>query len=70
MADFAGERNRGLTTIASLFERHQTAFHFDNPSVPLIYLLLFAGAAVRTFGGLRAAHSFRHWCREMPSRTQ
>jgi MFS family permease len=42
--------NRGLTEIAALFERHQTAFHFDDPSIPLIYLLLFIGAAVRTFG--------------------
>jgi len=42
--------NRGLTAIAAVFERHQTAFHFDDPSVPLIYLLLFAGAVVRTFG--------------------
>jgi MFS family permease len=42
--------NRGLTAIATVFERHQTAFHFDDPSVPLIYLLLFVGAVARTFG--------------------
>jgi MFS family permease len=42
--------NRGLTTIATVFEHHQTAFHFDDPSIPLIYLLLFSGAVVRTFG--------------------
>src|SRR2546423_6026568 len=41
--------NVGLTAIASLFERHNPMFHFDDPSVPLIYLLLFIGASARTF---------------------
>src|SRR5882724_454698 len=41
--------NHGLAAIASIFERHRPAFHFDDPSVPLIYLLLFIGASARTF---------------------
>ena len=41
--------NRGLTTIASVFERHDQAFHFDDASIPLIYLLLFLGSIARTF---------------------
>src|SRR5436190_11841281 len=41
--------NVGLTAITSLFERHNPIFHFDDPSVPLIYLLLFIGASARTF---------------------
>src|SRR5882724_2478529 len=41
--------NHGLAAIASIFERHRPAFHFDDPSIPLIYLLLFIGASARTF---------------------
>ena len=41
--------NRGLSAIASVFEQHQQAFHFDDASIPLIYLLLFLGAIARTF---------------------
>src|SRR3989440_10835933 len=41
--------NHGLGSIASIFERHQTGFHFDDASIPLIYLLLFLGAIARTF---------------------
>src|SRR3989440_5839131 len=41
--------NHGLGSIASIFERHQTGFHFDDASIPLIYLLLFVGAVARTF---------------------
>src|SRR5213595_3808458 len=33
--------NNLLRGIAGIFERHQSAFHFDDFSVPLIYLLLF-----------------------------
>ena len=33
-----------------MFEHHNRAFHFDDASIPIIYLLLFFGAAVRTFG--------------------
>jgi MFS family permease len=43
------EGNRALAGIAALFERHHPAFHFDDASIPLIYLLLFLGATARTF---------------------
>src|SRR4030095_16233569 len=35
--------------VAAIFERHHPMFHFDDASVPLIYLLLFIGASARTF---------------------
>jgi MFS family permease len=41
--------NHALSAIAAVFERHQRAFHFEDASVPLIYLLLFFGAIARTF---------------------
>src|SRR6266446_1752238 len=41
--------NHGLSAIANVFERHQSGFHFDDASIPLIYLLLFLGAVARTF---------------------
>src|SRR5881392_3480325 len=41
--------NRALTGIAAIFERHHPEFHFDDASIPLIYLLLFIGAVARTF---------------------
>src|SRR5437660_4060053 len=41
--------NRALAAIATVFERHHPAFHFDDASIPLIYLLLFIGACARTF---------------------
>jgi MFS family permease len=41
--------NRVLTSVAAIFERHHPIFHFDDASVPLIYLLLFFGASARTF---------------------
>src|SRR5436190_11920354 len=41
--------NRGLTAVAGVFEQHQQTFHFDDASIPLIYLLLFLGAIARTF---------------------
>jgi MFS family permease len=41
--------NRALAGIAAIFERHHPAFHFDDASIPLIYLLLFLGATARTF---------------------
>src|SRR5437762_5296203 len=41
--------NRVLTAIAGIFERHHPAFHFDDASIPLIYLLLFLVATPRTF---------------------
>jgi len=39
-----------LRAIATIFERHHPAFHFDDASVPLIYLLLFIYGTARTFG--------------------
>src|SRR5438034_1352073 len=39
------EGNRALAGVAAIFERHNPAFHFDDPSIPLIYLLLFIGAS-------------------------
>jgi MFS family permease len=41
--------NHALTAIATVFERHHPMFHFDDASVPLIYLLVFIGATARTF---------------------
>lgn len=41
--------NGALAGIATIFERHNPAFHFDDASIPLIYLLLFIGASARTF---------------------
>jgi len=41
--------NHALGAIAMIFERHHPMFHFDDASVPLIYLLLFIGASARTF---------------------
>ena len=41
--------NGVLRSIATVFERHAT-FQFDDLSLPLIYLLLFAMTAARTFG--------------------
>src|SRR6267142_1194225 len=43
------ESNRVLAAIAGVFERHHPIFHFDDASIPLIYLLLFLGAVARTF---------------------
>jgi MFS family permease len=41
--------NHGLSAIAAIFEKHDLTFHFDDASIPLIYLLLFLGAIARTF---------------------
>jgi MFS family permease len=41
--------NQALAKIAAVFEQHQQTFHFDDTSIPLIYLLLFLGAIARTF---------------------
>ena len=41
--------NHALAAIGMIFERHHPMFHFDDASVPLIYLLLFIGASARTF---------------------
>ncbi len=41
--------NSFLSSVAAVFERHQQAFHFDDFSIPLIYLLLFISGIARTF---------------------
>src|SRR5437763_14521326 len=41
--------NHGLSAVADVFERHQSGFHFDDASIPIIYLLLFVSAIARTF---------------------
>ncbi len=41
--------NRGLASIAGVFEQHHPDFHFDDASIPIIYLLLFLGSIARTF---------------------
>jgi MFS family permease len=50
--------NHGLSGIARVFERHNPQFHFDDASIPLIYLLLFLGAIVRTFSWAARASFF------------
>jgi MFS family permease len=52
------QMNELLTTVASIFERHHPAFHFDDPSVPLIYLLLFTNGISRSFGWAARASFF------------
>lgn len=42
--------NRFLYSIASVFEQQHTDFHFDDLSIPLIYLILLISATGRTFG--------------------
>ncbi|PYJ10734.1 MAG: MFS transporter [Verrucomicrobia bacterium] len=46
---FLRDANHFLFGIASIFERH-TYFHFDDLSIPLIYLILLCTATARTFG--------------------
>jgi MFS family permease len=41
--------NHFLHSVATLFERH-TYFHFDDLSIPIIYLILLISAISRTFG--------------------
>lgn len=41
--------NHVLGAIAGVVERHHPAYHFDDSSVPLIYLLLFLAGASRSF---------------------
>jgi MFS family permease len=41
--------NHALESIAGVFEQHQHAFHFDDASIPIVYLLLFLGSIARTF---------------------
>src|SRR5438874_11736435 len=39
--------NHALAGIATIFERHHPAFHFNDASVPIIYALLFIYGTVR-----------------------
>lgn len=41
--------NHGLAAIARVFERHHTDFHFEDASIPLIFVLLFVRATGITF---------------------
>ncbi|MEP6603644.1 MAG: MFS transporter [Spartobacteria bacterium] len=50
--------NHGLTSIARVFERRNNAFHFDDASVPIIFLLLFLYGSARTFGWAARASFF------------
>ncbi|MEP6936882.1 MAG: MFS transporter [Chthoniobacterales bacterium] len=49
--------NRGLSAIARVFERH-ASFHFDDLSLPLIYLILLISSSARTFGWAARAAFF------------
>lgn len=44
--------NHALRSVALVFERHAdpASLHFDNPALPLIFLLLFLQSAVRVLG--------------------
>ncbi len=42
--------NDCLRAIATIFERHHPAFHFNDLSLPLLYLLMLISGAIRTFG--------------------
>src|SRR5438876_7471343 len=50
--------NHALAAVAAVFDRHHPIFHFDDASVPLIYLLLFIGAVARTFNWAAACSFF------------
>jgi MFS family permease len=52
------QANHGLTAIATFFEHRHPGFHFDDPSVPLIYLILFLSGTARTFGWAARASFF------------
>jgi MFS family permease len=52
------QSNHALNGVASIFERHQRAFHFDDPSIPIIYVLLFLYGTARTFGWAARASFF------------
>ena len=43
---------------SAVFERHHPAYHFDDGSVPLIYLLLFVNGISRSFGWAARASFF------------
>ena len=50
--------NQCLGAIAGIFERHHQDYHFDDASVPLIYLLLFVAGVSRSFGWAARASFF------------
>ena len=50
--------NHCLDAIARIFERHHPVYHFDDASVPLIYLLLFLAGISRSFGWAARASFF------------
>src|SRR5947207_7768110 len=50
--------NNILRGRAGIFERHQSTFHFDDFSVPLIYLLLFVSGTPRTFASAARSSFF------------
>ncbi|HEY1769832.1 MAG TPA: MFS transporter [Chthoniobacterales bacterium] len=49
--------NAGLAAVAHLFERHAT-YHFDDLSLPLIYLIMLISGSARTFGWAARASFF------------
>jgi MFS family permease len=59
--------NHALAAVAAIFERHHPVFHFDDASIPLIYLLLFLGAIARTFSWAARSSFFQRWFRAMRS---
>ncbi len=50
--------NQTLSAIAAIFEKHHPAYRFDDPSVPLLYLLLFLNGISRSFGWAARASFF------------
>lgn len=49
--------NAGLAAVAHIFERHAT-YHFDDLSLPLIYLVMLISGSARTFGWAARASFF------------
>ena len=49
--------NAGLAAVARVFERHP-AYHFDDLSLPLIFLILLISGSARTFGWAARASFF------------
>ncbi|MBA3963044.1 MAG: MFS transporter [Chthoniobacterales bacterium] len=49
--------NAGLAFVARIFERH-TLYHFDDLSLPLIYLVMLLSGSARTFGWAARASFF------------
>ncbi len=50
--------NHSLSAIAAVFEKHHPSYRFDDPSVPLIYFLLFLNGISRSFGWAARASFF------------